>query len=653
MNLLGPYSSNLAAFSYQELVSLLQQAIAAGEYAGGTLFDSESAAALQSLATSFASLPLPSAEERAIADQVNTPLNLLIARYNAITSEVSDFQTQLNNLLSILYKDSYLIVQTLNASIGNNWAAQQPIIAGAIQFSWDFSAGYGNVTFDIPRTDPSNGVEYDTILPLKTLFNGTDIVGGLAAPSNDTQFAVKNLNWVYSFNAQTETASGDDWTEFSLLANAPLMTYSSTPQMSTVIPIGGDATQFFIAGGQSTVGNLPIYVQISFIERARVVSVNAVANQSVQLSSYTISVTDSAVYSPGVEYVLNTDYTLTNSGQFTPLASLNGLTVNVLVSEFYPAYQCSINQNDWSLPVMLDTARLYPDNTTEFVPVDLITTSNGSLAFPVTDEDGVSLGLWIQMIAPPDSEMVFSIASPAAPSYGAQAELDVEFEKPGYMTGFNLGSFTNFPPTLTGVVLEGLVPANNVALPMTPVVLNQETTLTFPTQLVRRVRLLLTQTNYSLKEYQATAPDALRRDTLANLQAVLPFAIRNTQPALPVFYEGAEYDFGIENLYGLLSEPRLPGVFIVGPFNITGVPEILRLDTQTTGDVDTYLTYQSFDANGNQLADASAEIPFLPATSMVFPPTDSAIYSVTLYLKFVLRDQTSMVSRYLLQATVA
>jgi hypothetical protein len=653
MQLLGPYTSKLSAYTYQQLVTILQQAIAAGEYGGGSLFNSASAAALQAEATSFANMPIPSAGDRAMADQVDNPINLLIARYNAITNEVSDFQTQLNNLLSILYKDSELVVQTLNASIGNSWVTRQPQITGAIQFSWDFSAGYGYVTYDIPYTDPKNGVIYDSPLPVSTFFNGTLISGGLSVPSKITQIAVKNLTWIYSFKGQTETASGSDWTELSLLASSPLLAYGVVPTMTTLLPSGGNASPYFTATGQCTAGNLPIYVQISFIERMRVATIGPLTeNVPVTLTPYTISIGDTVVYNSNKVFTIETDYELNGNGQLTPLNSLNGQTVSVLIGEFYPAYQCSIDQATWSNPVMLDGSRPYPDITTTFVPVNLVQTKSGTL-FPLTDENGVPLGLYIQMIGAPSQEMEFSVISSVAPNYGAKAELDVEFENPGYMTGLNLGPFTNFPMTLNSVVIIGFSDANPITLPISATYLNQEMTVTFPLQLVRKVKLAFTQENYSLKEYQVTPPDALRRDTLANLQSVLPFAVRRTQPPPPVFLEGAEYDFGVEDLYGVVSKPDLPGIFVVGPFIVNGLPEVLRLDAQTTGDVDIYLYYDSLDVNGNILSNDSWGLVFPAGTSIVYPSNDPAIASAKLYLKFVLRSANAMINRYLLQVTLA
>jgi hypothetical protein len=76
---------------------------------------------------------------------------------------------------------------------------------------------------------------------------------------------------------------------------------------------------------------------------------------------------------------------------------------------------------------------------------------------------------------------------------------------------------------------------------------------------------------------------------MARLQTVLPFSDRAVQGAVPTSLVGAQYEFGLRDIAGERYNPAGPGVFVSGPFHLDGMPEILRLDADITGDVDCYL----------------------------------------------------------------
>ena len=94
----------------------------------------------------------------------------------------------------------------------------------------------------------------------------------------------------------------------------------------------------------------------------------------------------------------STDYTVDQFGNFTPITlAAGGTTVDIFFEEEFPAYQCSIDQINWSPLLMLDTARPYPDNATSFPPIAWSTNSQGLPALPITDEIGTPTGLYIEI----------------------------------------------------------------------------------------------------------------------------------------------------------------------------------------------------------------------------------------------------------------
>ena len=655
MDLLGPYVSNLSNFHYQELLALLQLAIANGEYAGGSLFDSTTAQALEQQGVDFSSLPVISADSRAYADQINTPVQQLQARYSALSSESADFQTRLSQLLTVLDKDASLIEQILAVALGNDWASQQQVVSGALPFNWDFAAGYGSSTTDIPPINPATGVEYSTICPIDTASSGGDILIGLTPPYVSTKLAVKNPTWTYTLPGQIEVLSGDDWAQLTCLAPNPILQYN-TASATLILPVQSTqaVSDLFIISGTGIEGNLPVFVQIVFILRASTITFNAVVEGvSLVLSPYKVSADGLVVYDNTQTYQLGVDYTLDVNNNFIPGATLVGKTVSVLFQEYYPAYQCSINQNDWSNPIMLDPDRMYPDGTTTFVPI-AYKVVGGSTYFPLTDELGNFLGFYMQRVvsgssfAVPVAEMQFSVVSSVSEAVGAQVQLSAELEEPGYMNGFYLEPFTSYPMTLTALYLEGFNGASTQVL-TDPILLTHGVKATFTTQAVRSIQMNLTQESYTLEQVTVEPPDYLERNTLAALQSVLPFSVQRIQSSVPAVYEGAEYDFGVQSMYGEYRNYAPPGVFVAGPFEIPGMPEVVRLDVSSEGTIVPYLEYQAF--NSNQVMVDSGEVGMTAGTAVAYPSSVQAA-TVKMYLKFVLTGADSMVNRYLLQVTL-
>jgi hypothetical protein len=224
--------------------------------------------------------------------------------------------------------------------------------------------------------------------------------------------------------------------------------------------------------------------------------------------------------------------------------------------------------------------------------------------------------------------------------------------------------------------------------------------------LVSKVFLTFYQPNYSLKQQTVTPPDALRLDVMSQLQAVLPFNVRNVVPPPAIVYTGAQYEFGLANVSGECWA-TVPGVFVSGPNRFESCPSVVRFDadySNTQGDpainvtpivgathgvlglntvraesaggrsisslhglpieitpslpVDFYICFQAFSAEGTVVAQNLSGYHITSAIGACFPfkyvalPTTlvpSQIDHVDFYIKIVHRTLTTVVQRYMLQ----
>jgi hypothetical protein len=175
---------------------------------------------------------------------------------------------------------------------------------------------------------------------------------------------------------------------------------------------------------------------------------------------------------------------------------------------------------------------------------------------------------------------------------------------------------------------------------------------------VRRLFLTFYQPNYSLKEHLVNPADQARQDSLARLQTVLPFSDRPVQGAVPVSLVGAQYELGLRDIAGerynavQVAKPTDGrGVFVSGPFHVDGMPEIIRLDTDITGQVDCYLYCRpsglgpESDVIVQQLVSGIA----LPFPDLWYPR--AVLTSADFYLKWVFRSDDAVLTRFLLQVT--
>jgi hypothetical protein len=151
----------LNTYQFDELVKMLEASIAQGDYGAGKAFDITAATALRKQGEDFANLPAATAGDRALAESINHPLDLLTARYQAMSSEASNFKAKMASLGVLLEKEQSLIDFLLAASDLEYWSTRQPQISGADRFAWNFAAGRGlNLVRAYPLTVCADPVSY-------------------------------------------------------------------------------------------------------------------------------------------------------------------------------------------------------------------------------------------------------------------------------------------------------------------------------------------------------------------------------------------------------------------------------------------------------------------------------------------------------------
>lgn len=383
----------------------------------------------------------------------------------------------------------------------------------------------------------------------------------------------------------------------------------------------------------------------------------------ITVSPYPVDPDSVSVYttkadgSPSTVYLLEEGYVTDSLGEVTIMDVPDGGNITIRFTEGYPSYQCSINGTNWSPIIMLDPSRPYPDNATSFEPIVIgVDNNDNRTLFPITDEEGIPTGLTIQMIGRPLYEYLLIVTTPAQSNYGATAMLEVDLATPSYINGIQLSPYSEFPITLTQVQTQSFNDNTIQTVSVGQSLIDRPMTITFPTQLVRKIFLTCYQQNYTLSNYEVQAPNQLSIDTFASLQSSLPLQAQTAVRSTPSFYTGAEYIFGFENIAGVNNVPNLPGVFVSGPWTVNGVPEVISLSTDQVGTISYYLCFKAYDANEVTQDEQLFGYALTPGTPIVFPysvaPNTLNIDHVDVYLKIVLRSANAICDKFLIQTTV-
>jgi hypothetical protein len=669
MELLGNYANKLNSYHYQQLVDLLQQGLVLGDYGGGTLIDKDSISALLLQAQDFTNLPAIRAGNRAYADSINYPLSLLLARYAAIEAESADFVSRIETFLAVLDQDAELVDRLIYQAELEAWVDRQPRISLAKQFYVDFGATHGTIASDVNQTDPLNGALYVGTdgIPKETesisFIRDGVLLHGIGSPvKTREETAANGFRWTLldpgANPGVTEELSGTDWTSYSLLAPAPRIQFLSV-SATVLLPLSkADAQILRVKGTQGSV-NIPTYVRIVFTPR-RTVKTLTVDQPVVRftLSDYRVGTDNLLVFNDGNFFEQNQSYTLDfdngNHDLYTK-ADMNGQTVNVLFTEYYPGYQCSTNNLDWSPVVLFDPVNPFPDVTQDYFPIDI---KDGW--FPAVDELGRPTGITFQPVGKPDSEALIRLEMVADPNYGTSAALEVDFSKPGYMNGIRLTPFSGLPMRLRQIDVQGTASATTATIFTGDVAIDRTVSVRFQNPdgssvYVRKLFLTFYQENYSLVEQVEEASDQLRRDALARLQSTIPFSTAPVDTGSILRTTGAQYDFGLRDIVGERYIPDGPGLLVSGPFSVEGPAEIVRFDAEAIA-TDAYLMWEAIVAETGEVLTSLAGTPLVSGTAVAVPtlitvPPGDTLLKTSFYVKWALRSETSVVTRFLLQVS--
>lgn len=660
MQLLGTYNSSLASFQYQQLLSLLQAAISSGDLSSGSAFDKTTLLQLEAQATSFANIPLATAGTRAQDESLLQPLQLLQARFVALLSETNNFVSRSEALIAVLLAETDLLDQLLAADGLQNWIDSLPELPSSWSQAWDFSTGQGKTSVLLLPIDPTNGVEYDNEFDTGSVLDVTTgvVTSGLLPPATVTSIPVKNLLWTSTNPGTSDPLYAPDmtWAELDIVEDLPQVQFTSAPSIQVVLPLSGGTTDFINVTGQVPGGALPTYLRLLFYPRTSQVE-GIVSNGVIfTVSPYTIDPDGVTIYTedengnPNLFFQSGTDFTIDQTGSITPITIGTDVDVQIRFSENFPAYQCSVDQLTWGDVHMLDINRPYRDDETSFIPLGIV---NGQ--FPLTDETGLPNGLFFTIKTQPKTDYTLLITTPGASSYGPRVTLEIDLDAPKYCNTLSIKPFNAYPAKLITVELEGLTSTTRTPVYQGSTLVDSALNIRFPRQLVTSIYLTFVQENYTITEFQDLSTDSLRRATMATVEASLPFTLGQYIPPVTTTQRGYEYSLGFEEIEGQDVQAVLPGVLVQGPYVIQGCPSIFRLDLEAIGTFDTYLCFSAFNSAG-VLLDSSTGTLLTPGVAFLFPFNPATVLSnvasVQVSLKIALRDASSILSRYNMQATL-
>lgn len=663
MNLLGNYETRLYDWHRQELLAQLSEALRVGEWGGGKLIDSTVADRIRSEAQDFSSLPAILAGSLATADSLNYPLSVLLARYKAISQERLDFLKRMDLFLAVLEKDSNLVDQLIAAAAMETWVSRRGALGGALKFYQDFSATHGACATSLPLTDPATGVVYpsavrDSTYVLNSIagLEQEPIRSGISVPVTGRTFSFAGLSWTYTAADSTESQelTSSDWAKLSLLEAQPRVQFGA-PTLQVLSPPGGSVRDTIRVWGQNLSGNLPVWVRLFLTPRRVVQTVETgAAGDEVAISAYRLSGDDVIVLDGTRSYDQGIDYAISTSGRLTPSDAAANKTLTVHCTVMFPAYQASVNQEDWSEAVLFDAAAPYLSNILHSLDVQ-----DGR--FPLFDESGSPFGLSIELRSVFESDYLLRIDTPALPGAGVGATLNLALTQPYYVDSLHLAPFATFPVRIQSITADGVPGAARVTLFEGSLLADRPLSVRFPRTLVSTFHVQLEQVNYEYKNHTFDPADRLRREALTGLQASLPFSSRRIRISVPREVSGIQYEFGLHEIYAEDLKSEMPsgyGVFIAGPFEVPGTPELLRLDADYTGNTDFYLIDTPFQSDAVQTGSAFHDtnphgIPVTPGVAFSYtpPPSLPALAKCQFYVKFVLRSEYAVVERFLFQAT--
>ncbi len=662
--LLGSYKSNLSTYLYQEMIQILEAAIIAGDYGGGKLFDRSTLEELRLQGQEFDNLPLSAAGQRAYAESINYPMRLLQARFAAVVNETDDFLVTISKLLETLEKDTALAERLLRISKLDPWVAQQATLRRGRKFAIDLTANTGPIAATIPNTDPLTGItNSNKCQEVCFSYKGDPVrrhVPITAALTSDLKSRLVQpvtFRWHYEDgHKEVEELVGQDWSRISFIHDSPIIDFGP-PSIETISPTDGQAGTYFRVTGRQNLDNLALYVRIMFVPRLRVLRTTATAD--LVLSQYRINRNEINIYRQDESYFYEEglDYRIDDLGRIQPTSSMLNQPVTITFQEYFPGYQCSVNEVNWSPIVLFDPSSPYTDAETQFFPLDI----KGN-TFPLIDESTTPVGLYLEMVSVPDHEYLIKIqSSNVIHSATRKATLEIEFERMYMLNGIRLSSVSNFPLRVRRVY-DAISYGGQVTRPIfisgsfeEDLILENELTLRFPKQELQRLFIEFHQENYTFKEHVLDAADATRHELL---EGVLP-QDASGRGVLTRRISGVQYEMSLQHLCGVDVDFRLPAVVTFGPFQTDNAPAVLKLNTVETGTIEYYFIDQPYDRNGNRITSvyemldpaAVHGVPIYPNLPVVYKSTAEEASRIDFYLKVVFRTADSLLEKFVLQAS--
>jgi hypothetical protein len=592
-------------------------------------------------------VPYMAVGERATEESVQQAVDQLAAKFYALAGERNDFVQQMNLFLAVLRQDNQLLEALTRRAEYEKWAAAIPAIAGAARFGWDFSISPGIV----PASPASDDI---VVLTRKEL---TDAVArqGVACRREEQRVAPASLLWSFATSGQNEELYGPDWAKLSILEASPRAQFGA-PEISVVLPSNGvtaeDWMENFTLSGNNSAANVPVFVRNVFLPRRVFRTMAFKSDQIETLSPYRISPDSVVVFDNGQAYFQGPDFALTDSVQVEPQQRLAGKTVTVGFTEYFPAYQCSVDGKTWGKPVMLDPNRTAPDDTADN-PVTIV----DGLKFPITDEIGNPTGMTLEVKNTVTREFTVLVQSSRPVNdtfaFGVPATLEIEFDRPMFLNGVHLDPFVNFPALLRGIYCEGILGNDPAYVWQGNYNLDRGQDIMFATREVIKMRLDFFQPNYSIKNHLVNTKNRDRVDAMTAIQAALPYQVRNLNRRLTEERSGCQYEFGLREVAGISSAPEMSvilgkqPVFYNGPYKAAGQPDVFRVDTDVIGAVLTSVVTREYAAD--QTAQADVETEIVSGETFVYDPVTESPAAVEFFVKFQLLSPDAVVQRFSLQ----
>lgn len=681
MNILS-YSDRFSSLWLDDLLQKMQEE---GDFEGG-LREAEARERIAAILQDWDRLFAASAGQRVTEEVMNAPARILLSRIRGLEADASSFYQRMRLLLQKMQDETRHLDSMLSRLESESWRVRQPALpflkAAVLQ---DLGAGLG-VTAGEHAPDPATGRKHwiaagVPALPQRvSVADGAGVLQGLAT-ARQTEASIRPISRSWSVGEQESAVIAREELDgevclLQVLARPDEMTVSDQePSVRVLAPSSRSGLLVAAAAGQHRLGALPVYVRIQFRPR-RAKKILAVPDSSVQekilLSDYRISRDDFFVlsgdvsYQPGVDYVL-----LEEERALEPAPSMAGKTVEIRFTEFWPAYQCSLNNEDWSSPVFLDPEAPFPPGHPAPPAFALRQDPDGTVWFPVLDESNSPVGSYFRMLEFVDSEYLLRVSAAGGGNQQMKATLEVLFDRAAHVNWLRLDPLCSYPMLLDRIDGEGLVVGQAAPVFTGPLLIDRPVDVPLRDgssgwPYVRRLFLHLRQPTYKVKHHELYQEREIRAEAWARISAIMPRQFRRRPAVQPRRLSGFQYEFGFASIEAVRKKGFSRGVLVFGPYNIPAGCRYLRLDADVRPDPQSSLPvyqqvlwygrleYIGMDGRPQMAYPESQDTEVNPAQTLrfidVWPSwTEQAGLPAKIYLVCVLQAEEAVLKRFYLQ----